>query len=247
MVHNESVFLPIWLGYYSRFFAPQDIYVLDNDSTDGSTEERGFTRIRAEHDRVDHAWMVRRVESLQRELLERYDLVLVSDVDELIAPNPSRGTLGDYLDSFSEDYVNCLGYELLHIRDAERPFAGDRPILSQRGYWFPNGAYDKPAIASQPISYREGFHSRTDGQFNWDPDLRLVHLHRMDYAICIERHRVRSRRRWADDDLSWSLARHNRIVEEAEFERWFYSESGFENHGIGIELETVPASWGAVF
>ena len=77
--------------------------------------------------------------------------------------------------------------------------------------------------------------------------LRLVHLHRMDYAICLERHRVRSRRRWADDDLAWSLARHNRIVEETEFDRWFYSESGFENHGIGIELETVPASWRAEF
>ena len=41
MVHNESVFLPIWLRYYSRFFAPEDIYVLDNDSTDGSTDRGG--------------------------------------------------------------------------------------------------------------------------------------------------------------------------------------------------------------
>ena len=40
IVHNEPVFLPIWLGYYSRFFAAEDIYVLDNESTDGSTDAR---------------------------------------------------------------------------------------------------------------------------------------------------------------------------------------------------------------
>ena len=45
MVYNEAVFLPIWLRYYSRFFAPDDIYVLDHESTDGSTSGSGFVRI----------------------------------------------------------------------------------------------------------------------------------------------------------------------------------------------------------
>ena len=31
MVQNEAVFLPIWLRYYSRFFAPDDIYVFDHE------------------------------------------------------------------------------------------------------------------------------------------------------------------------------------------------------------------------
>ena len=46
MVHNEPVFLPIWLRYYSRFFAPDDIYVLDNDThaTARPTGD-GFVRI----------------------------------------------------------------------------------------------------------------------------------------------------------------------------------------------------------
>ena len=45
IVHNEPVFLPLWLRYYSRFFAAEDIYVLDNQSTDGSAGGRGFNRI----------------------------------------------------------------------------------------------------------------------------------------------------------------------------------------------------------
>ena len=62
------------LRYYSRFFAPEDIYVLDHGTTDGSTELGGFVRIPVEHETVDNAWMVETVQSEQRRLLERYDV-----------------------------------------------------------------------------------------------------------------------------------------------------------------------------
>src|SRR5947209_8442416 len=84
MVHNEPVFLPLWLGYYSRFFKPQDIYVFDNESDDGSTDREGFVRIPVRHSHVDHTWMVRTIQDLQHELLDRYDMVLVTDVDEIV-------------------------------------------------------------------------------------------------------------------------------------------------------------------
>ena len=79
----------------ARFLAPADIYVLDNESTDGSTDRSGFVRIRAEHDRVDALWTLNTTQALQHELIERYDVVLVTDVDEIVAPVPQLGTLGD--------------------------------------------------------------------------------------------------------------------------------------------------------
>ena len=133
MVHNESVFLPIWLRYYSRFFRPEDIYVLDNDTTDGSTDRDGFVRIPVGHDKVDHRWMVSRIQDLQHELIERYDVVLVGDVDELIAPVPEKGPLDEYLDRYlNEEWLNCLCYELLHLAAFEAPFRPDRAVLDQR-------------------------------------------------------------------------------------------------------------------
>jgi len=57
IVHNEAVFFPIWLRYYSRFFAPDDIYVLDHETTDGSTDGDGFVRIPVEHECVDMRWL----------------------------------------------------------------------------------------------------------------------------------------------------------------------------------------------
>jgi hypothetical protein len=241
MVHDEPVFLPLWLAYYSRWFAPEDIYVLDNDTTDGTTDRDGFVRVPAQRDAVDHEWMVRTIEGLQHELLDAYDVVLVTDVDELVAPSPALGTLGDYLDHFDEEWVNCLGYEVLHARDTEPPLDLRRPVLEQRGQWFHNGGYDKAALATVPLTWRPGFHGRADFQYNLDPDLRLIHLHRMDYDICLQRHRTRDRRPWAPNDAELGWAAHNRITDEAAFARWFDEDSCFEE--FAIQREPIPASW----
>lgn len=245
LVHNEAVFLPIWLRYYSRFFAPEDIYVLDNGSTDGSTGRDGFVRIPAEHDTVDRLWMVETIEGLQHELMDRYELVLVSDVDEIVIPAPEMGTLDEYMNRFDEEWVNCLGYEILHRKEREPAIDLERPILDQRGYWFRTTVYDKPALAAVPMSWRAGFHARADLRLNPDPDLRLVHLHRMDYDICLERHRARNRRPWADRDVREGWGSHNRITEGAVFERWFDEEASVG--GAEIELEEIPATWRGLF
>ena len=34
---NESIRLPIWLNHYRQFITDEDIYVIDQNTTDGST------------------------------------------------------------------------------------------------------------------------------------------------------------------------------------------------------------------
>lgn len=245
IVRDESVFFPIWLRYYSRFFGPDDIYVLDHDTSDGSTAGDGFVRIPVTHDTVDHTWMVRTMEEHQHELLDRYDVVLVTDVDEIVAPRPEFGTLADYIDTFEEEFVNCLGYELIHMVDREEPFDPSRKMLEQRGYWFANDLYDKPALATQPLAWVPGFHRTADLSMRPEPDLFMIHLHRMDYEICLERHRYRNARAWNEDDVALGWASHNRIVDESEFARWFYQDSG--NAWTELVIEPIPTTWRGVF
>lgn len=218
--------------------------MLDNDSTDGSTDRDGFVRIPAPRDRVDAVWYAQTTGDLQHELLDRYDVVLVCDVDEIVAPVPEWGTLGEYIDRLEEEWVNALCYEILHVKD-EAPLRLDQPILDQRRFWFPNDAYDKAVLTTEPMTWRPGMHGRADHQSKLDPDLRMIHLHRIDYGICLDRHRSRLDRRWADEDEREEWALHNRITEEADFDRWFYTDSNFPF--IPIRLEEVRPSWRGLF
>jgi len=245
MVHDEAVFLPIWLRYYSRFFAPDDIYVFDHGTTDGSTERPGFVRIPVSHESVDHVWMVSTIQGLQHELLDRYDVVLVTDVDEIVIPDPSWGTLGDYIDRFDEEFVTCRGRELIHMRSEEPPLRLDEPILDQRRHWFANGAYDKTLLAMVPMEWKPGFHMRIDERVNCDPDFYLVHLHRMDYELCRSRHQQRRTMAWKERDLADGWARHNLITEDREFEQWFYEDSSYPDWPIAVE--EIPTHWRAAF
>ena len=193
--------------------------------------------------------MVRTIEGHQHELLERYDVVMVTDVDELVAPLPEWGTL----DRVPRPLRRGVG-QLPRLRDrppartSRRRYDPARPILDQRGYWFANGAYDKPAIASVECRGDPGFTRARTAQINLDPDLRLVHLHRMDYDICLRPTRPpqgpcleRPRRRRGVGGLQPDHRR------EPAFDRWFYGESGFEDEGIEMALEPIPASWRGLF
>ena len=241
MSHNEAMFLPIWLRYYTRFFEPEDIYVFDDASTDGSTMNGGFVRIPADHDRVDDAWRIEMLRAKQEELLESYDVVLVADVDEIVAPDPAWGTLGDYIDRFDEPSVNCLGYEVLHLPDREPALDPDQPLLMQRRYWYSNDGYNKAALSTQPIHGEPGFHGPDVTRWNLDPDLRLIHLHRVDHEICRARHSNWRDRPWDERDLEANWASHNRLTTGEEFDRWFFHDSSCQ--GVTIRLEPIPDKW----
>jgi len=243
IVHNEAVFLAIWLRYYGQFFAPEDMYVLDHESTDGSTEVGGFVRLPVTHDRVDHRWMRNTMQAYQKELTDRYDVVLITDVDEIVAPDPRTGTFGDYMDRFEDEFVNCHGCEVLHRPELEPPLNLDAPILKQRGYWFDNYAYSKPLLARVPMKWHVGFHARKDGRSNFDSDLRLIHLHRMDYNLCRARHRVRQRIAWNDTDLNARWAYQNRLSDGAEFDRWFHEDTCTSSPMV---VKEIPAHWRTV-
>jgi Glycosyl transferase family 2 len=243
MVRNEAVFLPIWLGYYGRFFAPEDIYVLDHGSDDGSTDGGGFVRVPVEHPTVDWAWHRDVLQGQQHALLESYGAVLVTDVDEIVVPAPSTGDLAAYVASFDREFVTCRGYEVIHMR-GESTLDLSRPVLEQRGWWFYSPAYCKPLLARVPMLWMGGLHARADGRVFDDGVLHLLHLHRMDFDLCLARHHQRCSVPWNARDWNEGWAYQNRIVEPAEFERWFYQDTCAG--GFPLTPEPIPADWRTV-
>ncbi len=239
IVRNESIFLPIWLRYYARFFRPSDIYVLDHGSTDGCTAAEGFVRIPVEHPVVDVLWVRDTVQAHQHRLLQRYDAVLYIDADEIVAPDPHWGTLGEYIDSFTGEIARCRGYEMIHMRDVEPSLDLTQPVMEQRFHWFPNPMYNKPALARIPLQWTPGFHECRGLKQEPDSNLYLIHLHRMDYELCRARHRARARAEWDERNVKHGWYYQMRILDEPEFGRWFYGDT-VSSGTVPLRIEPIP-------
>jgi hypothetical protein len=132
----------------------------------------------------------------------------------------------------------CSGFNVVHYPDEEPALDFDAPILAQRRWWHPAVRwYSKRLLSRAPLSWHFGFHDELNA--SWvepDPELFLVHLHRVDYEYCLARHKGVAGRQWYERDLERDLGRHYRAVEPDEFREWFFG-------GYDLELterEGIP-------
>src|SRR5262245_14260109 len=97
IARNEAVFLPLWASYYSQVGG--DLFVLDHESNDGSTERNEFTRWIVHRDKTEDVnWMRSTVTQFQHDLFTQYSVVVFTEVDEFLIPHPeSHCSLASYL------------------------------------------------------------------------------------------------------------------------------------------------------
>lgn len=261
-VKNEQVFLPIWLNYYSRIFNEEDIYVIDHDSTDGSIEsceqKYRFTRIPIHWGYYDAPWKTKQVCSFQKELLKEYEYVLYTDADEIIVPDPAKYSgLMEYIQKMKGDTIVCTGFNLIHLQEKEAPIDLDQPILKQRSYWYPDRHYNKPLISRVSLEWCPGFHW-ADNCVKRDPDLWLLHLHKMDFDLCWSKHQEIAKMKWNPEhagkgysvqfqvntlkDFNWYFR--SRYVQNDVFLFWWMSFECFVRWSIAMSLKLAPScSW----
>jgi hypothetical protein len=97
IMNNEYDFFPIWLNYYSKFFDPQDIYVLDHNSegeffeqVQQLSKEGKFNLQRVyNYALFDHAWLQSTVCDFQCFLINSYNSTLFIEIDEIVATHPN--------------------------------------------------------------------------------------------------------------------------------------------------------------
>jgi len=240
IVQNEPVFLPLWLTYYRRHFEAADIYVLDHDSTDGSTAGLdGWCHVVPVHrgKSFDHQWLRGTVQAFQQFLLQSYRAVLFAEADELVVADPTRHHgLAGYIRNLRAPAACCTGYNIVHYPD-EPELRFDLPILRQRRYWHRASRYCKRLLSTVPLAWSVGFHEETRiPQAAPDPGLFLFHLHRVDYGYCLARHRAAAGRDWNELDVRICHGWQNRIVDDEPFHRWFYGD----HEPGGAEREIIP-------
>lgn len=225
IAHDEPVMLPLWLRHYGRHFDADDLYVLAHDTSDGSTDGLGGRcHVVPVHRQAsfDHRWLRTLVEDFQQFLLRSYDTVLFAEVDEFVIADPLRYTgLDDYIERLDAPAARCTGFNVVHQAD-EPPLDFDRPLLAQRRCWHASLDYSKRLLARTPLQWSQGFHREYRApDAPPDPSLLLVHLHRVDYDWCLERHRRSAARDWNEADREGGAGAQNRIAEAEAFEEWF--------------------------
>lgn len=196
IVKNEKYFLPIWINHYKRYFDSSDIYILDHESDDGSTNNLDVNVINVTNEvAFDHEWLCNTVVDFQKKLLQEYTCVLFAEGDEILYSVDRE--LNEAIDSFilrdDFEFIRFKGYEIIKL-ESEKNLLPNESIINNRNYWFYNDLYSKTLLSKVPLLWGWGFHiinnyenDKITGKFG----LTLLHLHRVDFELMLERHKER--------------------------------------------------------
>lgn len=222
MVYNERINLPVWLRHYRRIAPSANLFVIDHSSDDGSTEDlHGVSKIPIPRDNFDEHDRTFLINSLQQGLLRYYDVIIYTDCDELLVPNPATAdTLEAHLRVSRYRHASPVGIEVVHIVDAEPPLDFTRPLLLQRRYGQFHSSMCKPVITRVPLKWEPGFHT-CNQRVNIDKDLYLFHIKQIDKDEALRRQHVLQQLPWSRDAIAAGHGAHHRY-DDQRFVREFF-------------------------
>ena len=238
IVKDEYYFLPKWIKYYSQFFDKNDMFILDHETKDGSTTGLGVNvKLISNGLAFDHLWLVEQVQSFQSELLQQYEVVVFTEVDEILygLNEPLDKLIDGFIKDENKKFLTSIGYEIRQDIGNEKPLLLDDNIMQYRDYWFRYTSYDKTLITKVPLKYGFGFHECNYTK-SFD-NLYMLHLHRVDLDIMIDRRSKRATQ-WnlKQDDIQKGFGSYHA---EGERDRIIYYMNHYHD-GRPIEATIIP-------
>lgn len=183
MARDEGPLLRRWIDHYARHVGPENLLVLDDNSTDGSTADLGCTVHRIPGlpgGGAFEASRMRLVSGVGAGLLAAYDYVVFTDVDEFLVVDPTRfASLGDLLEERGRpEVVGSVAMDLVQL-PGEPAIDLGRPLLQQRAYAKFSPVMCKPSVKRVPAKWAVGSHG-VAAPYAVDPDLYMFHLKFVD-------------------------------------------------------------------
>lgn len=249
IVQNESRFLPVWLRCYTQQVPVEDIYVLDHQTTGDAADVlveacqaarvENVLPVTHEHS-FDSFWLTHITRYFQQFLLMSYRAVLFTAADELLLPR-NRDLLGYAAKMGSDEIRAGTGIEVVHKRDSEAPIDWTQPLVAQRSSCYTCYRYSKPVLATTPVYWSAGWYQATNYPLKREPDpnLVLLHLHRIDYDYCLLSHREKTARTWKPDERNEGVFRHNLVEEPEQLSRWLLCHA--DEQSSYAKLSEIPS------
>ena len=179
VARDEAEMLPRWVRHYGAQVGVENLVVVDDNSSDGSTDALpcpvlripGFPPERFEERRI------KLVSGLAQGLLNSYDVAIFTDVDEFLVPDPARHDgLVSYLQARRDRAVMApLALNVLHDARSEGALDPEQPVVGQRRFAKFAPVMCKPAVKRVPAAWRFASHG-IDTPYAVDPELFMLHL-----------------------------------------------------------------------
>ncbi|MDT7952983.1 MAG: glycosyltransferase family 2 protein [Acetobacteraceae bacterium] len=186
MSYNEPVWARIWARHYSRQVGETHCFLLDHGSDDGSADGLTVNVERLARTALDEDERAASVSARAAELLQHYDAVVHTDVDELVVADPRRyKDLRAFAAAVPGPVMTTVGLDVQHIVGEEAILDPERPIGTQRRWVRFSAAMCKPAFVRRHVQWTPGFHTCDfPAQFG---GLYLFHLRYSDLALGLQR------------------------------------------------------------
>lgn len=188
MVRDEDFFLEVFVNHYTRMYSDVDFFIIDHASINPVSE---FARSRLKHipqGRInvirippipfDDNYKSSAISSLANMALAAYDVVIVSDIDEIVIP--IGGDIVEIAMADRSEIIAPLGFEAIHHTKVEKSYEPDHPFLSQRRYGYFRAAESKPVIWKAHNTASPGLHKSVN-KFDFNERLILAHLRYVDF------------------------------------------------------------------
>ena len=213
--YNENVNLPIWIRYYGLNFGEENLYVADHGSTDESMRDLGkVNKITLPRHKFDEFEKTDFMSYFHRALLSFYDVVIITDCDELLVPDPRKfESLAAYVAKMTDEYVSCIGLNVVHIINKDDPIDLTKGILTQRRYARFGSSGCKILLSRVPINWLPGLHSCSKPP-RFDGNLFLFHTKWIDYNLAMARQRVNRETVWSEKSRTQKLGLHHQFEAE---------------------------------
>lgn len=183
MARDEGLMIRHWVDHYSRQLGADNVYVIDDHSSDGSTDELPGLGCRVlrfpylnkygfEQSRIGL------VNSISAGLLYAYDAVLFSDADEFVVAEPQKYAGLRELVAARPDLpaLGVLGYNVVqHPATEPEPLDFSRPLLRQRRWAKFVPLMCKPSLKWEPVPWARASHG-IKVRYDIDPELFMFHF-----------------------------------------------------------------------